>query len=173
MHLYFFDDYWQYHFNSFMSAMHMENMNDVQRQALIDKYNSGEINVSRDAAINAGVEIQTNAEVVSAKKQAVESAENDAAVKVENANNKVTQAEQRLAGIDDPDPVKKGKKIAQASRELSAAKAAASQTASEGQKLLLQWKPIACLIMPKHMQGQNISVAYSRQRALMKLQPMR
>lgn len=120
--------------DSFMSAMHMENMNDVQRQALIDKYNSGEINVSRDAAINAGVEIQTNAEVVSAKKQAVESAENDAAVKVENANNKVTQAEQRLAGIDDPDPVKKGKKIAQASRELSAAKAAASQTASEGQK---------------------------------------
>ena len=120
--------------DSFMSAMHMENMNDVQRQALIDKYNSGEINVSRDAAINAGVEIQTNAEVVSAKKQAVESAENDAAVKVENANTKVTQAEQRLAGIDDPDPVKKGKKIAQASRELSAAKAAASQTASEGQK---------------------------------------
>lgn len=120
--------------DSFMSAMHMENMNDVQRQALIDKYNSGEINVSRDAAINAGVEIQTNAEVVSAKKQAVESAENDAAVKVENANNKVTQAEQRLAGIDDPDPVKKGKKIAQASRELTAAKAAASQTASEGQK---------------------------------------
>lgn len=120
--------------DSFMSAMHMENMNDVQRQALIDKYNSGEINVSRDAAINAGVEIQTNAEVVDAKKQAVESAENDAAVKVENANNKVTQAEQRLAGIDDPDPVKKGKKIAQASRELSAAKAAASQTASEGQK---------------------------------------
>ena len=90
--------------------------------------------LSRDAAINAGVEIQTNAEVVAAKKQAVESAENDAAVKVENANNKVTQAEQRLAGIDDPDPVKKGKKIAQASRELSAAKAAASQTASEGQK---------------------------------------
>jgi hypothetical protein len=120
--------------DSFMSAMHMENMNDVQRQALIDKYNSGEINVSRDAAINAGVEIQTNAEVVSAKKQAVESAENDAAVKVENANNKVTQAEQRLANIDDPDSVKKGKKIAQASRELSAAKAAASQTASEGQK---------------------------------------
>lgn len=120
--------------DSFMSAMHMENMNDVQRQALIDKYNSGEINVSRDAAINAGVEIQTNAEVVAAKKQAVESAENDAAVKVENANNKVTQAEQRLAGIDDPDPVKKGKKIAQASRELTAAKAAASQTASEGQK---------------------------------------
>lgn len=120
--------------DSFMSAMHMENMNDVQRQALIDKYNSGEINVSRDAAINAGVEIQTNAEVVSAKKQAVESAENDAAVKVENANNKVTQAEQRLANIDDPDPVKKGKKIAQASRELTAAKAAASQTASEGQK---------------------------------------
>lgn len=120
--------------DSFMSAMHMENMNDVQRQALIDKYNSGEINVSRDAAINAGVEIQTNAEVVAAKKQAVESAENDAAVKVENANTKVTQAEQRLAGIDDPDPVKKGKKIAQASRELSAAKAAASQTASEGQK---------------------------------------
>lgn len=120
--------------DSFMSAMHMENMNDVQRQALIDKYNSGEINVSRDAAINAGVEIQTNTEVVSAKKQAVESAENDAAVKVENANNKVTQAEQRLASIDDPDPVKKGKKIAQASRELSAAKAAASQTASEGQK---------------------------------------
>ena len=120
--------------DSFMSAMHMENMNEIQRQALIDKYNSGEINVSRDAAINAGVEIQTNAEVVSAKKQAVESAENDAAVKVENANNKVTQAEQRLAGIDDPDPVKKGKKIAQASRELTAAKAAASQTASEGQK---------------------------------------
>ena len=120
--------------DSFMSAMHMENMNDVQRQALIDKYNSGEINVSRDAAINAGVEIQTNAEVVAAKKQAVESAENDAAVKVENANNKVTQAEQRLANIDDPDSVKKGKKIAQASRELSAAKAAASQTASEGQK---------------------------------------
>lgn len=120
--------------DSFMSAMHMENMNDVQRQALIDKYNSGEINVSRDAAINAGVEIQTNAEVVSAKKQAVESAENDAAVKVENANTKVTQAEQRLAGIDDPDPVKKGKKIAQASRELTAAKVAASQTASEGQK---------------------------------------
>nr|DAK59736.1 MAG TPA: Large polyvalent protein-associated domain 3 [Caudoviricetes sp.] len=120
--------------DSFMSAMHMENMNDVQRQALIDKYNSGEINVSRDAAINAGVEIQTNAEVIAARKQAVESAENDAAVKVENANNKVTQAEQRLAGIDDPDPVKKGKKIAQASRELTAAKAAASQTASEGQK---------------------------------------
>ena len=120
--------------DSFMSAMHMENMNDVQRQALIDKYNSGEINVSRDAAINAGVEIQTNAEVVAAKKQAVESAENDAAVKVENANNKVTQAEQRLAGIDDPDPVKKGKKLAQAARELTAAKAAASQTASEGQK---------------------------------------
>lgn len=120
--------------DSFMSAMHMENMNDVQRQALIDKYNSGEINVSRDAAINAGVEIQTNAEVVAAKKQAVESAENDAAVKVENANNKVTQAEQRLASIDDPDPVKKGKKLAQAARELTAAKAAASQTASEGQK---------------------------------------
>ena len=120
--------------DSFMSAMHMENMNDVQRQALIDKYNSGEINVSRDAAINAGVEIQTNAEVIAARKQAVESAENDAAVKVENANTKVTQAEQRLAGIDDPDPVKKGKKIAQASRELTAAKAAASQTASEGQK---------------------------------------
>lgn len=120
--------------DSFMSAMHMENMNDVQRQALIDKYNRGEINVSRDAAINAGVEIQTNAEVVAAKKQAVESAENDAAVKVENANNKVTQAEQRLAGIDDPDPVKKGKKLAQAARELTAAKAAASQTASEGQK---------------------------------------
>jgi hypothetical protein len=120
--------------DSFMSAMHMENMNDVQRQALIDKYNSGEINVSRDAAINAGVEIQTNAEVVAAKKQAVESAENDAAVKVENANNKVTQAEQRLAGIDDPDPVKKGKKIAEASRELAAAKAAAAQAASEGQK---------------------------------------
>ena len=120
--------------DSFMSAMHMENMNDVQRQALIDKYNSGEINVTRDAAINAGVEIQTNAEVVAAKKQAVESAENDAAVKVENANNKVTQAEQRLAGIDDPDPVKKGKKLAQAARELTAAKAAASQTASEGQK---------------------------------------
>lgn len=120
--------------DSFMSAMHMENMNDVQRQALIDKYNSGEINVSRDAAINAGVEIQTNAEVVSAKKQAVESAENDAAVKVENANNKVTQAEQRLADIDDPDPVKKGKKLTQAARELTAAKAAASQTASEGQK---------------------------------------
>lgn len=120
--------------DSFMSAMHMENMNEIQRQALIDKYNNGEISVSRDAAINAGVEIQTNAEVVAAKKQAVESAENDAAVKVENANNKVTQAEQRLAGIDDPDPVKKGKKIAQASRELTAAKAAASQTASEGQK---------------------------------------
>ena len=120
--------------DSFMSAMHMENMNDVQRQALIDKYNSGEINVSRDAAINAGVEIQTNAEAVAAKKQAVESAENDAAVKVENANNKVTQAEQRLAGIDDPDPVKKGKKLTQAARELTAAKAAASQTASEGQK---------------------------------------
>lgn len=120
--------------DSFMSAMHMENMNDVQRQALIDKYNNGEINVSRDAAINAGVEIQTNAEVVAAKKQAVESAENDAAVKVENANNKVTQAEQRLAGIDDPDPVKKGKKLTQAARELTAAKAAASQTASEGQK---------------------------------------
>ena len=120
--------------DSFMSAMHMENMNDVQRQALIDKYNSGEINVSRDAAINAGVEIQTNAEVVAAKKQAVESAENDAAVKVENANNKVTQAEQRLASIDDPDPVKKGKKLTQAARELTAAKAAASQTASEGQK---------------------------------------
>lgn len=120
--------------DSFMSAMHMENMNEIQRQALIDKYNNGEISVSRDAAINAGVEIQTNAEVVAAKKQAVESAENDAAVKVENANTKVTQAEQRLAGIDDPDPVKKGKKIAQASRELSAAKAAASQTASEGQK---------------------------------------
>lgn len=120
--------------DSFMSAMHMENMNDVQRQALIDKYNSGEINVSRDAAINAGVEIQTNAEVVAAKKQAVESAENDAAIKVENANNKVTQAEQRLASIDDPDPVKKGKKLTQAARELTAAKAAASQTASEGQK---------------------------------------
>lgn len=120
--------------DSFMSAMHMENMNDVQQQALIDKYNNGEINVSRDAAINAGVEIQTNAEVVAAKKQAVESAENDAAVKVENANNKVTQAEQRLAGIDDPDPVKKGKKLTQAARELTAAKAAASQTASEGQK---------------------------------------
>ena len=120
--------------DSFMSAMHMENMNDVQRQALIDKYNSGEINVSRDAAINAGVEIQTSAEVVAAKKQAVESAENDAAVKVENANNKVTQAEQRLASIDDPDPVKKGKKLTQAARELTAAKAAASQTASEGQK---------------------------------------
>lgn len=120
--------------DSFMSAMHMENMNDVQRQALIDKYNSGEINVSRDAAINAGVEIQTNAEVVAAKKQAVESAENDAAVKVENANNKVTQAEQRLASIDDPDPVKKGKKLTQAARELTAAKAAASQAASEGQK---------------------------------------
>ena len=120
--------------DSFMSAMHTENMNDVQRQALIDKYNSGEINVSRDAAINAGVEIQTNAEVVAAKKQAVESAENDAAVKVENANNKVTQAEQRLASIDDPDPVKKGKKLTQAARELTAAKAAASQTASEGQK---------------------------------------
>lgn len=120
--------------DSFQSAMHMENMNEVQRQALIDKYNNGEISVSRDAAINAGVEIQSNAEVIAARKQAVESAENDAAVKVENANNKVTQAEQRLAGIDDPDPVKKGKKIAQASRELSAAKAAASQTASEGQK---------------------------------------
>lgn len=120
--------------DSFMSAMHMENMNDVQRQALIDKYNNGEINVSRDAAINAGVEIQTNAEVVAAKKKAVESAENDAAVKVENANNKVTQAEQRLASIDDPDPVKKGKKLTQAARELTAAKAAASQTASEGQK---------------------------------------
>ena len=117
-----------------MSAMHMENMGDVQRQALIDKYNSGEINVTRDAAINAGVEIQTNAEVVAAKKQAVESAENDAAVKVENANNKVTQAEQRLAGIDDPDPVKKGKKLTQAARELTSAKAAASQAASEGQK---------------------------------------
>ena len=117
-----------------MSAMHMENMNDVQRQALIDKYNNGEINVTRDAAINAGVEIQTNAEVVAAKKQAVESAENDAAVKVENANNKVTQAEQRLAGIDDPDPVKKGKKLTQAARELTSAKAAASQAASEGQK---------------------------------------
>lgn len=120
--------------DSFMSAMHMENMNEVQRQALIDKYNNGEISVSRDAAINAGVEIQSNAEVIAARKQAVESAENDSAIKVENANNKVTQAEQRLAGIDDPDPVKKGKKIAQASRELTAAKAAASQTASEGQK---------------------------------------
>ena len=53
---------------------------------------------------------------------------------MENANNKVTQAEQRLAGIDDPDPVKKGKKLTQAARELTSAKAAASQAASEGQK---------------------------------------
>lgn len=120
--------------DSFQSAMHMENMNEVQRQALIDKYNNGEISVSRDAAIDAGVEIQSNAEVIAARKQAVESAENDSAIKVENANNKVTQAEQRLAGIDDPDPVKKGKKIAEASRELAAAKAAAAQAASEGQK---------------------------------------
>ena len=53
---------------------------------------------------------------------------------MENANNKVTQAEQRLAGIDDPDPLKKGKKLTQAARELTSAKAAASQAASEGQK---------------------------------------
>ena len=150
--------------DSFMSAMHMENMNDVQRQALIDKYNSGEINVSRDAAINAGVEIQTNAEVVAAKKQAVESAENDAAVKVENANNKVTQAEQRLASIDDPDPVKKGKKLTQAARELTAAKAAASQTASEGQKKVdtatADYKSEAAKVKRKNAANQQLVDEY-------------
>lgn len=150
--------------DSFMSAMHMENMNDVQRQALIDKYNSGEINVSRDAAINAGVEIQTNAEVVAAKKQAVESAENDAAVKVENANNKVTQAEQRLAGIDDPDPVKKGKKLTQAARELTSAKAAASQAASEGQKKVdtatADYKSEAAKVKRKNAANQQLVDEY-------------
>lgn len=120
--------------DSFQSAMHMENMNETQRQALMQKYANGEINVSRDAAIDAGVDIQSTAEVVAAKKKAVESAENDAAIKVESANQKAEDARQRLAAVDDPDPVKKGKKLAQAAREYNAAQAAAAQVSAECQK---------------------------------------
>ena len=120
--------------DSFQSAMHMENMNETQRQALMQKYANGEIKVSRDAAIDAGVDIQSTAEVVAAKKKAVESAENDAAIKVESANQKAEDARQRLAAVDDPDPVKKGKKLAQAAREYNAAQAAAAQVSAECQK---------------------------------------
>ena len=123
--------------DSLYAASYFEQLPDGQRNALQTKYEAGDIvadKATRQAAIDAEAKRANIDREIAAKKKAVESAENDAAVKVENANNKVTQAEQRLASIDDPDPVKKGKKIAQAARELSAAKAAKEQAISEGQK---------------------------------------
>ena len=123
--------------DSLYAASYFEQLPEGQRNALQAKYEAGDIvadKATRQAAIDAEAKRANIDREIAAKKKAVESAEKDAAVKVENANNKVTQAEQRLASIDDPDPVKKGKKIAQAARELSAAKAAKEQAISEGQK---------------------------------------
>lgn len=123
--------------DSLYAASYFEQLPEGQRNALQAKYEAGDIvadKATRQAAIDAEAKRANIDREIAAKKKAVESAEKDAAVKVENANNKVTQAEQRLASIDDPDPVKKGKKIAQAARELTAAKAAKEQAISEGQK---------------------------------------
>lgn len=123
--------------DSLYAASYFEQLPEGQRNALQAKYEAGDIvadKATRQAAIDAEAKRANIDREIAAKKKAVESAENDADIKVKNTSNKVTQAEQRLASIDDPDPVKKGKKITQASRELSAAKAAKEQAISEGQK---------------------------------------
>lgn len=121
--------------DSLQSAVYMESMTDTQREALIQKYTTGD-NITPDvtAYAEAEAENQNLTETVAAKKKAVEAAEEDAAIKIEAAEAEVAEAEKRLASIEEANPVKKAKAVKEAARQLNGKKKNLAQIKSESQK---------------------------------------
>lgn len=126
-------DYSKY-IDSLQSAVYMENMEETKRNVLINKAENGEVNVTREAAIEAEADIRNAEENIAAKKAAVEAAEEDAAIKIQNAQTKVDEISRRIATLRENNGKKKADKIKELTAQLNAAKKTLAQTESESQK---------------------------------------
>lgn len=121
--------------DSLQSAMHIENMDETRRNDLLDNVETTETtDADRENFINATVEIHNLTENIAAKKAAVEAAEQDAAVKVEAAEQKVADYKKRISVLRENNGKKKADKIKELSAQLNSAQKSAEQIKSEGAK---------------------------------------
>lgn len=121
--------------DSLQSAMHIENMDETRRNDLLDNVETTETtDADRENFINATVEIHNLTENIAAKKAAVEAAEQDAAVKVEAAEQKVADYKKRISVLRENNGKKKADKIKELSAQLNSAQKSAEQIRSESAK---------------------------------------
>ena len=124
-------------FDSLYAASYFETRPQAQRDVLTEKYNNGEIVAdknTRKEAIKAERELDAISREVTAKQQALEAARVDAQTKVEQADKKVSDMEQRIATLRETDNTKKAKKIAELTRQLNSARKAQAEVHSEAEK---------------------------------------
>ena len=124
-------------FDSLYAASYFETRPQAQRDVLTEKYNNGEIVAdknTRKEAIKAERELDAISREVTAKQQALEAARVDAKTKVEQADKKVADMEQRIATLRETDNTKKAKKIAELTRQLNSARKAQAEVRSEAEK---------------------------------------
>lgn len=123
--------------DSLYAASYFETRPQAQRDVLTEKYNNGEIVAdknTRKEAIKAERELDAISREVTAKQQALEAARVDAQTKVEQADKKVADMEQRIATLRETDNTKKAKKIAELTKQLNSARKAQAEVHSEAEK---------------------------------------
>lgn len=127
-------DYSKY-IDSLQSAMHIENMDESKRTAILDNVETTEVtDAEREAFISATAEIHNLTENIAAKKAAVEAAEQDVAVKVENAEQEVAELKKRISVLQENNGKKKADKIKELAARLNSKQKSLEQIKSEGAK---------------------------------------
>lgn len=127
-------DYSKY-IDSLQSAMHIENMDESKRTAILDNVEATEVtDADREAFISATAEIHNLTENIAAKKAAVEAAEQDVAVKVENAEQEVAELKKRISVLQENNGKKKADKIKELAARLNSKQKSLEQIKSEGAK---------------------------------------
>lgn len=123
--------------DSLYAASYFETLPEAQQKVYAEKYNSGEIvadNKTRKEAAKAERELDAiNREVIT-KQQAFEAVKKDAQVKKEKADKKVADMKQRIATLQETNPIKKAKRIGELSQQLGSAQKAQAEVYSEAEK---------------------------------------
>lgn len=123
--------------DSLYAASYYETLKEGQRIALKEKFDSGEIvadNSTRKAAIQAEGELANMDKEIAAKHKALESAKADGENKVNLAQEKIANIDQRIAAYQDADLVKKARKITELLQQRQAAEKAYKTVLSETEK---------------------------------------
>ena len=123
--------------DSLYAASYYETLREGQRIALKEKFDNGEIvadNSTRKAAIQAEGELANMDKEIAAKHKALESAKADGENKVNLAQEKIANIDQRIAAYQDADLVKKARKITELLQQRQAAEKAYKTVLSETEK---------------------------------------
>ena len=123
--------------DSLYAASYYETLPEGQRIALKEKFDNGEIvadNSTRKAAIQAEGELANMDKEIAAKHKALESAKADGENKVNLAQEKIANIDQRIAAYQDADLAKKARKITELLQQRQAAEKAYKTVLSETEK---------------------------------------